>query len=195
MNQLQDKVAIVTGGGSGINLAFSKLLYNAGCKILIVDLALHAEAKNWLSEISLKGREDCQIGVAKADVTDWVQLEKSFDIAVSKFGQEPDIIVPGAGVYEPSSNSFWADSDEDSRYKVLDINLTHPIKMSRIAIRRWVATQMKGTIIHLSSIAGQRSSIVTPLYTASKHGINSFVRGMGPLEELAGIRVLAVAPG
>lgn len=195
MDQLQDKLAIVTGGGSGINLAFSKLLYQAGCKILIVDLGLHVQAKEWLSEIALESHTNNRVGVIQADVTDWAQLEKSFDAAVAKFGQEPTIIVPGAGVYEPSSNSFWADKDEQSRYKVLDINLVHPIKMSRIAIRRWVEKQMKGTIIHVSSIAGQRSSVVTPLYTASKHGVSSFVRGMGPLEGLVGIRVLAVAPG
>jgi 3-hydroxybutyrate dehydrogenase len=195
MDDLKGRVAIVTGGGSGIGLAFCKLLYSAGCKILIVDLRLHAQGEAWLSQIAPNDSAESRVSVAQADVTNWNQLEKCFDQALTTFGREPDILVPGAGVYEPSSNSFWADTDTESHYKVLDINLVHPIKASRIAIRRWAENKMPGTILHISSIAGQRSSAVTPLYTASKHGINSFVRGMAPLERLAGIRVVAVAPG
>lgn len=195
MQHLQDKVALVTGGGSGINLCFSKLLYNAGCKILIADLGLHSSAKEWLSSIQQENRSESQVQYVQTDVTDWIQLENVFKVSQASFGTVPDIVVPGAGVYEPSSNSFWEDQDKDSRYKVLDINLVHPIKLTRIAIRHMVQAGKKGTILHVSSIAGQRSSIVTPLYTASKHGLNSFIRGMGSLEDINGIRVLGVAPG
>ncbi|KAK6364434.1 hypothetical protein LTS17_012199 [Exophiala oligosperma] len=194
MSTLQDKLAIVTGGGSGINLAFCKLLYASGCKILIADVALHPSCKAWLSAIESENTNSSWVKYLQTDVTDWSQLEKVFDVANEAFGTTPDIVVPGAGVYEPSSNSFWADQDRDS-YKVLDINLVHPIKTSRIAIRRWVQAAKKGTIIHISSIAAQRSSIVTPLYTVSKHGISAFIRGMGALEDLVGIRVVGVAPG
>ncbi|KAK5203657.1 hypothetical protein LTR47_008466 [Exophiala xenobiotica] len=192
MEHLADKIAVVTGGGSGINLAFVKLLHNAGCKVLIADLGLHADAKKWLD--SLEPKSDA-IAFQQTDVTDWSQLERMFNVCQEKFGSVPDIVVPGAGIYEPSSNTFWADVDDNSHYKVLDVNLVHPIKASRLAIRHMVEAGKGGAIIHTSSIAAQRSSIITPLYTASKHGISSFVRGMAPLEELAGIRVAGVAPG
>ncbi|KIW53179.1 hypothetical protein PV05_08771 [Exophiala xenobiotica] len=192
MEHLADKVAVVTGGGSGINLAFVKLLHNAGCKVLIADLGLHADAKKWLEAL---GPKSDAIAFQQTDVTDWSQLERMFNVCQEKFGAVPDIVVPGAGIYEPSSNTFWDDVDRDSHYKVLDVNLVHPIKASRLAIRHMVEAGKGGAIIHTSSIAAQRSSIVTPLYTASKHGISSFVRGMAPLEELAGIRVAGVAPG
>jgi 3-hydroxybutyrate dehydrogenase len=195
MESLQNKVAIVTGGGSGINLAFCKLLHRAGCRILIADIALHLQAQQWIASTRSESPPGPQITHVQTDVTKWEQLENIFDVARAEFGTIPDIVVPGAGVYEPSSNSFWADQDCDSRYKVLDINLVHPIKLSRIAIRHWVEAKRQGTIIHVSSIAGQRSSIVTPLYTASKHGISSFIWGMAPLQELVGIRVVGVAPG
>lgn len=194
-DNLSNKLAIVTGGGSGINLAFCKLLHRAGCSVIIADLALHSQAQQWIASIKSERPPGPQIRHVQTDVTKWNQLENIFHVAKEEFGVLPDIVVPGAGVYEPSSNSFWADQDDGSRYKVLDINLVHPIKLSRIAIRHWVEANKQGTIIHVSSIAGQRSSIVTPLYTASKHGVSSFIRGMAPLQKLAGIRVVGVAPG
>jgi 3-hydroxybutyrate dehydrogenase len=195
MDQLQGKVAVVTGGGSGINLAFTKLLYTAGCNVLVADVALHSTAEQWLSSIQENPTSNAQVVFVQTDVTDWTQVENIFEVCQAKFETTPDIVVPGAGVYEPSSNSFWEDRDNNSHYKVLDINLVHPIKLTRIAIRHMIRNKKSGSIIHISSIAGQRSSIVTPLYTASKHGVNSFIRGMAPLEALCGIRVLGVAPG
>lgn len=74
--------------------------------------------------------------------------------------------------------------------------------MTQIDIRKFVETkkQLPSSIsemcvVHVSSITGQRSSMVTPLYQASKHGINSFVRGMATLEAILGVRVVGVAPG
>ena len=191
MNDLKGKIALVTGGGSGINLAFVKLLYDAGCNILIADLSLHHTAQAWLSTIETDGR----VAFQQTDVTEWSQLERTMTACQDHFKDVPDIIVPGAGIYEPSTNSFWNDLDSASSYKVLDVNLVHPIKLSRTAIRALRRAGKGGTIVCISSIAGQRSSVVTPLYTASKHGVTSFIRSMAMLEEMAGIRVVGVAPG
>lgn len=128
-------------------------------------------------------------------MTSWDQLENLFDICEEKLGGSPDIVVPGAGVYEPSSNSFWADIDQGSHYKIFDVNILHPLKISRIAIRLFKASKKPGVIVHFSSITAQIPSVVNPLYSVSKQAISQFVRCMGPLEELAGIRVVAVAPG
>jgi 3-hydroxybutyrate dehydrogenase len=194
MENIQGKIALVTGGGSGINLAFVKLLNTAGCKVLIADLGLTDEATGWISSLPSTSPA---VEFQRTDVTKWLQLEAAFDACIEKFGEDPDIVVPGAGIFEPNAPSFWKDgeSEEDSRYKILDINLVHPIKTTRIAVRRLVKAKKGGAIIYVSSIAGQRSSIVTPLYTISKHGVNSLIRGMAPLEQLANIRVGGVAPG
>lgn len=122
-------------------------------------------------------------------------MEDVFDVFAKEFGGCPDVVVPGAGVYEPSGFSFWSDADQDSHYKLFDINLTHPIKMTRIAVRRMRRAKKQGVVIHISSIAAQRPGIVTPLYQASKAAISMFIRSMAPLEDLAGIRVVGVAPG
>ncbi|KAF9886750.1 hypothetical protein FE257_011127 [Aspergillus nanangensis] len=187
------KTAIITGGGSGIGLAFAKALYETGCSVLLADLGLHPSAKEWLRMI--ESQPGPKVRFQKTDVTDWTQLETAFDIVEKEFGEAPDIIVPAAGVYEPSSNGFWADSDSASQYKVFAVNITHPIKMSRMAIRRLRRARKSGVIVHVSSITAQIPSVVNPLYSVSKQAVSQFVRCMAPLEGLAGIRVVAVAPG
>lgn len=94
-----------------------------------------------------------------------------------------------------STNSFWADNDTDDVYKLFLVNLHHPIKMTRIAIRRMLANDAPGVIIHVSSTGAQKASIVTPLYQPTKHAISCHVRSMEPLQKMVGIRVVAVAPG
>lgn len=211
MKDLQGKSAIVTGGGSGINLALSRLLVDSGCNVLIADLRLHPMAQEWMHTISQKQKlQTGRVEFVQTDVTSWPQLERTFEVCTQVFNTFcPDIIVPGAGIYEPLSQSselsFWANPGTENdfgHYKVLDINLVHPIKMTRIAIKRFMEMKKSTSspspeicVLHVSSIAGQRSGMATPLYQASKHGINSFVRGMAPLQDLLGIRVVGVAPG
>jgi 3-hydroxybutyrate dehydrogenase len=177
----------------GINLAFTKALYKAGCGVLIADLSLHKDAESWLS--SVKDSKGPKIHFHRTDVTDWNQLEEVFNVFEKEYGDAPDIVVPGAGVYEPSFNSFWGDVDKASHYKLFDINLLHPIKMTRIAVRKMQRAGKPGVVIHLSSISAQRPSVTVPLYSVSKQGISQFIRSMAPLEELANVRVVGVAPG
>ena len=201
----------------GINLAFAKALYNEGCNVLIMDVGLHQDAVSWLDSIK-DAPSSTKVEFYKSDVSKWTELEKVFDVYAERFGGVPYIVCPGAGIYEPvslflqvssvmptecanfrstskSHNGFWKDDDTDDHYKVLDINLIHPIKMSRIAIRRMLSSNSLGIICCVSSIGAQKAGIVTPLYQASKHGISSFVRCMADLYKLSGIRVVGVAPG
>jgi len=210
---LQAKGVIVTGGGSGedttppiyieklgtnyskqgINHQLTKYLHKQGCKILIADIGIHRDASQWVEEVATA--EDATAAFLKVDVTDWAALEGMFEFFAERFGHEPDIVVLGAGVYEASTAGFWDDTDESSHYKLFDINLSHPIKATRIAIRRLRRAQKPGVILHLSSIAAQKPSVVLPLYSVSKLAISQFVRCMAPLEDMCGIRVVAVAPG
>lgn len=159
----------------------------------MADLTLHASAKEWLQTI--QNQSFPKVRFRKTDVSDWKQLELAFDIFENEFGEAPDIVVTGAGVYEPSSNGFWGDSDDASHYKLFDINILHPIKISRIAIKRMRRDQKAGVVVHISSITAQIPSVVNPLYSVSKQAISQFVRCMAPLDNLADIRIVAVAPG
>lgn len=178
---------------SGINFALVKALHERGCAILIADIALREEATKWLAKAERDGGP--KVLFRKVDVTAWDALENAFDFFEEQFGEAPDIVVPGAGVYEASSAGFWDDEDSEDHYKIFDINLLHPIKMTRIAIRRLRRAKKPGVILHISSIAAQKPAVTLPLYSVSKQAISQFVRCMAPLDDMCGIRVVAVAPG
>ncbi|KAI4087844.1 MAG: hypothetical protein LQ344_006536 [Seirophora lacunosa] len=214
---LAGKAAIVTGAGSGINLAFARLLLRNQCNVLFADLALRPEAKEVVDAHS-SPRSSARAVFQETDVREWPQLERMFDVASKEF-ETVDIVCPGAGVYEPHSlqpfSSFWhppgasplsRDLPDSSRYASLDINLLHPIRTTQLAIAHFLSREPPPSsfasqvpthnIIHISSIAAQTSPLLAPLYNASKHGLSGFVRTLAPLDNPTHrIRVTAVAPG
>jgi NAD(P)-dependent dehydrogenase (short-subunit alcohol dehydrogenase family) len=167
-------------------------------------LALRPEAEDLVSQYSSSPRAV----FVKTDVTSWKDLTNAFRTAVKEFG-DFDIVCPGAGVYEPNWSNFWhppgspesKDDPEGDGYKLLDINLTHPIRATQMAISYWLhgngakaSLENPKRVIHISSIAGQTPVFRAPMYGASKFGITGFVRCLATLEQV-GIRVNAVAPG
>lgn len=94
---LNGKAALVTGGGSGICLELTRKLLAAGCSVVIADLALRPEAE----EVVAKAFEPRAVFI-KTDVSDWGQLQAAFDKVMEEFGRL-DVVVPGAGVFEPVS--------------------------------------------------------------------------------------------
>ncbi|KLO93077.1 15-hydroxyprostaglandin dehydrogenase [Fusarium fujikuroi] len=193
MSDLLHKTALVTGGGSGINMELAKSLRGKGCAVLIADIALSPPAAAWLK--SLGNQVNPQVVFHKTDVTSLEQLLEVFEVFEKRLGGVPDIVVPGAGVYEGSFPGFWDDRDETLSYKLFDINMMHPIRITRIAIRKMREVKKPGTILHLSSITAQKPSVVLPLYSVSKAAISQFVRCMAPLDQMCGIRVVGIAPG
>ncbi|KAJ5524478.1 hypothetical protein N7494_011128 [Penicillium frequentans] len=198
---VKGRTAIITGAGSGINLAFAKLLVENGCNIVIADLALRPEAKVLVDKHT---SGPVRAVFQQTDVTDWIQLERMFEVAEREFGTI-DIVCPGAGIYEPHWTNFWRppgstaskDSRDSGRYALVDINITHPIRVTQLAIAHFQKHREDGRlkhIIHISSIAGQNESFSAPIYVATKHAINGLVRSLAKLERI-GIRVTAVAPG
>jgi NAD(P)-dependent dehydrogenase (short-subunit alcohol dehydrogenase family) len=134
-----------------------------------------------------------------------------FTTAISAF-TTIDILCPGAGIYDPHWSNFWhppgtplsTDSPTASRYTSLDINITHPIRCTQLAIAHFlnppagapkVSPHNPKRVLIVSSIAGQMTNLNTPIYVAAKHAMNGFVRSLAALEARLGIRVNGVAPG
>lgn len=185
--------------------------------MILADLSLRSEAE----ELVAKHQTGSPRAIfQKTDVTDWTQLSRLFDLAISEFGSV-NIVCPGAGIYESDFSSFWIepgtqssrDFVERGRYAQVDINLTHPIRMAQLAIECFVRSGQSATavstdgtksngvpphrlksIVLISSTAGQLTPVVAPIYNATKHAINGFTRSLGALEARSGIRVAAVAP-
>lgn len=81
---------------------------------------------------------------------------------------------------------------------MIDINVTHPIRTTQLAIAYFLKHRDSARpkhIVHISSIAGQNANLAAPIYCATKHAINGLVRSLGSLDQNLGIRVTAVAPG
>lgn len=134
-----------------------------------------------------------------------------FTVAIKEFGKV-DILCAGAGVFEPPFSNFWIppgtgrskDDPLGDRYLTMDINTTHPIRATQMAISHFLnppegeekvsPTNPKRVVI-CGSVAGQVYGISYPLYIASKHAISGFVRCMADLDANLGIKVSAVAPG
>ncbi|KAJ4362869.1 hypothetical protein N0V95_001243 [Ascochyta clinopodiicola] len=203
---VRGKSAIVTGAGSGINYCFAKLLLERGCNVLLADLALRPEAQDLLSQYATGTPRAV---FQKTDVTEWKELERMFTAANEMFG-EVDIVCPGAGIYDPPWSNFWhapgtgesQDAVEGGRYATLDVNVTHPIRTTQLAIAAFLDSQARTEekrkpkrVLIVSSIAGQNANLHTPIYVAAKHAMNGFVRSLAALDARFGIRVNGVAPG
>ena len=185
---LDGKIVLITGAGSGINLAFAKTAHQQGARVLIADLKLTPDAEAFV-------RSALESVVFKqTDVANWQQLRDLFPFSLEKFNDVPDIVVPGAGLFEPPLSNFWEDT-EDERYTLLDVNVGHVIKLTRLAIRALVSRQKKGVVCSVASGAGLQGYYATPMYNASKHAVVGFTRSMAPAERLEGIKVCTVCPG
>lgn len=179
--------------------------------MILADLALRPEAQKLLTAYgSVNGNRPRAIFL-RTDVVKWEQLSHLFDVADSQFGG-CDIVCPGAGVFEPEWSNFWhppgTQQSKDvltgevngvGHYALFDINLTHPIRMTQLAISRWLKAAKPGTespkrIVHVSSTAANVAAFVAPMYAASKAAVSSFVKSMAQLDQI-GIRVCAVEPG
>ncbi|TQV97934.1 hypothetical protein V2A60_006352 [Cordyceps javanica] len=226
---VQGKTAVITGAGSGtykiwnashqapanmvptgINFAFARLLLSKGCNVVIADVKLRPEAEALISKHSGSSGDAPRAVFVKTDVTAWEDLRTMLDTAVSEFGNF-DIVCAGAGVFEPVTSNFWhppgSDSSRDfvdaNHYTALDVNLTHPIRTTQLALQHWLrpdnaARQTPETpkrVVNVASIAGYMPVFPCPLYVAAKHGVVGFTRSMAPLEDATGIRVSAIAPG
>lgn len=180
--------------------------------MLIADLALRPDAEVLVSRYSDRSSSPRAV-FAQTDVTSWLDLERMFEIALAEFGSF-DLVCPGAGVYEPPWSNFWhppglspqsKDDPSGGRFALLDINVSHPIRATQIALSHWLHPRSPGAlraspgnpkrVVHISSVAGQIPVFRAPLYGASKFAITGFVRCLAPLEAETGVKVNAVAPG
>ena len=93
---LKDKIAVVTGAGSGINLSFAKFAVEQGARVVVADLKLTKDGESFMNG------EGAKTAVfAKCDVTKRADLENLIKVSEKEFGDIPDVYVAGAGVFEP----------------------------------------------------------------------------------------------
>lgn len=146
------KIICITGGGSGIGLAFARLALTQSVRgIIIGDLKLTSEAETFISSSS----SPSSIIFTQCDVSKWSDLANLITVSVKHFQSVPDVYVPCAGVYEPPWSNFWDDVETET-YRMMQINVNHPVKLTRLAMRALAGERKKGVVCLVASTAGLR---------------------------------------
>ena len=185
---LTGKSAVVTGGATGIGLAISLRLAEAGARVLLADLNA-GEAKKASDGLNSSGYDTKFIECNVAEEND---VKKMISGAVGILGGI-DILVNNAGVYprKPLEEMTGADFE-----RVISVNLTGTFLCSRYAIPEMIKQQRGGSIINIASIeAVHPSSTGMSAYDASKGGVLMLTKSLAREVGSQGIRVNAIAPG
>jgi glucose 1-dehydrogenase len=185
---LKNKVAIVTGGNSGIGQAIVVELARQGASI-VIDYVVHPEATAALEqEIAKLGGQS--IGV-DADVSKPADLQKLVDAAVGKFGRL-DIMVNNAGV---ETRTSVLDTTEDQYDRVMSINLKSAFFGTQIAAKQMINQGGGGRIINITSVHEDWPMPGNTSYCLSKGGMRMLTRTAGVERAPHNILVVGVGPG
>lgn len=178
------KVAIVTGGGSGIGFAIARAFAASGAKVLIA--GRRREALGQAAQ-AIGG----EVAFEAADVARETDAERIVAAAVDRFGGA-DILVNNAAHFavQPLLEAHEADA-----LRFFGANLFGPLYASRAFAQRLIGSRRTGAIINISSIAGARPAPGLALYSATKAALDSLTRTMAVEWAGRGVRVNAVAPG
>ena len=185
---LEGKVAIVTGGNSGIGKAVVLALAKNGANV-VIDYVSHPEATEEL-EKQVVALGDKAIGV-EADVSKIDDLQRLIDTTVKEFGRV-DIMVNNAGV---ETRTSILDTTEDQYDKVLDINLKSAFFGTQIAAKQMIAQGDGGRIINITSVHEDWPMPDNTAYCLSKGGMRMLTRTAGVELAPHGVLVVGVGPG
>src|SRR5215813_5770188 len=186
MGQLDGKVAIITGGGSGIGRGIARAFAREGATLILA-----SRRQQQLDAAAGELREQgATVLVVPADVTDEAQVVALFEQAIGEYGRV-DILVNNSGVFdggpiEELSLATWR--------RVLDVNLTAPFLCSREAMRI-MKRQGGGRIINIGSISAQMPRMHSAPYTTTKHGLTGLTKAAALEGREFGVVVCCLHPG
>jgi 3-oxoacyl-[acyl-carrier protein] reductase len=213
--RLEGKVALVTGGGSGIGRAIATLFAEEGASVVVNDVVLEAAQKT----VEGMGPAGARCLAVKADVSSSAEVKAMFAQIAARYGAL-DILVNNAGIGETDSKhgeeirrkaearitelmsggkiaTHWDATSEMSDAdwsRMIGVHLNGTFFCTREALKS-MATKNRGAIINMSSVAGLGGLEYAPHYSAAKGAILSFTRAVAKEVASRNIRVNAICPG
>nr|WP_145547944.1 3-hydroxybutyrate dehydrogenase [Variovorax boronicumulans] len=187
MQQLQNKVAYITGSASGIGKEIATVFAREGAAVVIADLN-PAAAESTAAALRASGAQ--ALGVA-VDVTDEAQVEASVEQAAKAFGGI-DILVSNAGIQivHPIEEFSFADWK-----KMLAIHLDGAFLTTRACLKRMVAQGRGGSVIYMGSVHSKEASLLKAPYVTAKHGLIGLCKTVAKEGAAHGVRANVICPG
>lgn len=184
---LKDKVAIVSGAGSGIGRAIAITYANEGAKVIVADIN-EAHADETVKLIQENGGDAFAV---KADSSIATENKKLVEITVEKYGKL-DIACNNAGIGGPAKPTGEYEPEEWD--KVIALNLNGVFYACRYQLEQ-MEKNGGGSIINIASVHGQVAAPNSPAYTASKHAVVGLTKNIAAEYATKNIRCNAVGPG
>lgn len=184
--KLENRIALVTGGGRGIGRAIALALARDGSRVVLAARTAQ-QVEDTAAQI---GDEEVALPVV-CDVSDVASVQLMFSRVSVKFGRGPDILVNNAGIAESAP---LAKTDDDLWQRHVAINLSGTFYCTRAAIPAMIERGW-GRVINIASIAGKTGAPYIAAYSASKHGVLGLTRSIAMEVAAKGITVNAICPG
>jgi len=183
---LAGRLALVTGGGSGIGRAVCQVLARDNARVVVTDLNMEACTA---TQQSLRPDEHLSV---VTDVSSKESVGSCFQHILEKYKRAPDIIVNSAGI---TKDGFMLRMKEEDFDQVIDVNLKGTFLVTQAAASLMKDQQLPGSIVNIASIVGKTGNIGQANYTASKAGVIGFTKTAAKELGKFGIRVNVILPG